>query len=254
MESLSLTGGDVSKQNKEGGGGVKSTSELEIITNPHYEQLVKLIFDGRMIGESPHRRSMIEEEKKKAIQHISDAREISQGQGLDLRSTEIDAFLSQTCAAIESFNKEVTMTCIEAESTCNLFKKQIGSILSAGSIRPTAHAYSGDDAEMRARLKRKYAYEILSLNNEICGRKKKGKLPSDATNVLKDWWTNNLVWPYPSEDAKRDLERRTGLSATQINNWFINQRKRHWHKYFKDGRLPQTISEARSVLQQYGIV
>lgn len=185
---------------------------------------------GRMIGESPSRRSQIEEEKKKAIQSISAAKEQARTQGVELRSAGIDEFLSQTCAAIESFNKEVTMTCIEAESTCNLFKKQIGSILNAGSIRSTAHVYTGDDSEMKARLKRKYTYEILTLNNEISGRKKKGKLPSDATTVLKEWWTSNLVWPYPSEDAKKELETKTGLSATQINNWFINQRKRHWHK------------------------
>lgn len=245
-EPLSLTG-DVSKLTT----GVKSTSELEIITNPHYEQLVKLIFDGksplvsseqlslgRLIGENPARRSQIEEEKKKAIQSISESKEQAKTQGVELRSAGIDEFLSQTCAAIESFNKEVTMTCIEAESTCSLFKKQIGSILNAGSIRSTSHVYTGDDSEMKARLKRKYAYEILTLNNEITGRKKKGKLPSDATTVLKDWWTSNLVWPYPSEDAKKELETRTGLSATQINNWFINQRKRHWHKVSFTPLLP----------------
>eukprot|EP00210_Caulerpa_lentillifera_P002253 g2165.t1 len=267
MEPLSLGGQDMSTtrmltettidegNSSKPNAGAQSTQHLEIITNPLYEQLVKLIFDGRMIGESPNRRSLIEEERKKALQHIAEARELSKTQGVSSGNIEIDAFLTQTCTAIESFNKEVTMTCIEAESTCNLFKKQIGSILSAGSIRATtAHVYTGDEAEMRARLKRKYTYEILSINNEISGRKKKGKLPSEATNVLKDWWTNNLVWPYPSEDAKKELEIQTGLSATQINNWFINQRKRHWHQYFKDGRLPQTINEARSVLQQYGIV
>lgn len=194
-----------------------------------------------MIGESPNRRSLIEEERKKSLQHIAEAQEIAKTQGVNPGNAEIDTFLTQTCTAIESFNKEVTMTCMEAESTCNLFKKQIGSILSAGSIRTTAHVYSGDEAEMRARLKRKYTHEIMALNNEISTRKKKGKLPSEATNVLKNWWTNNLVWPYPSEDAKKELEMQTGLSATQINNWFINQRKRHWHQvntsfftYFKN--------------------
>ncbi len=32
------------------------------------------------------------------------------------------------------------------------------------------------------------------------------------------------------EDDKRRMAEATGLNATQINNWFINQRKRHWHK------------------------
>jgi len=231
-----------------------STQQLQVMANPNYERLVKLIFEGRMIGESANRRSGIEQEKAKSLQAIAEAVEMVHSQGLDVSNPEVDAFLKQSCSAVESFNREVTMTWMEAENTCNLFKKQIGSILSAGSIRAASNVYTGDETEMRARLKRKYAFQILSLNNEIGSRKKKGKLPSDATVILKEWWSKNLVWPYPSEDAKKELEIQTGLSATQINNWFINQRKRHWHKYFKDGRLPQTINEARAVLQQYGIV
>nr|POF10325.1 homeobox protein sbh1 [Quercus suber] len=39
-------------------------------------------------------------------------------------------------------------------------------------------------------------------------------------------------WPYPSvpitESQKLALAESTGLDLKQINNWFINQRKRHW--------------------------
>lgn len=30
------------------------------------------------------------------------------------------------------------------------------------------------------------------------------------------------------EDEKLQLSEMTGLDIKQINNWFINQRKRHW--------------------------
>ena len=168
-----------------------------------------------MIGESPDRRNSIEQEHAKSRQAISEAVELVRAQNIDAENPEVDAFLKQSCSAIESFNREVTMTWLEAENTCNLFKKQIGSILSAGSIRTAANVYTGDETEMRAQLKRKYvghnstlgrgekrccryAFQILSLNNEIAGRRKKGKLPTDATAILKDWWQKNLVWPYPS--------------------------------------------------------
>lgn len=65
---------------------------------------------------------------------------------------------------------------------------------------------------------------------EFSNKKKKGKLPSEATDRLREWWNHNLSWPYPSEEEKKDLAEATRLNATQINNWFINQRKRHWHK------------------------
>lgn len=76
----------------------------------------------------------------------------------------------------------------------------------------------------------RYADSIVKLTADFTARKKKGKLPNEATCALKSWWDANLVWPYPSEDNKKSLEEATGLTATQINNWFINQRKRHWHK------------------------
>ena len=57
-----------------------------------------------------------------------------------------------------------------------------------------------------------------------------------------------MVWPYPSEEEKRALGAETGLDPTQINNWFINQRKRHWHKLFEGGVPPGTEAEARAAL------
>jgi hypothetical protein len=34
---------------------------------------------------------------------------------------------------------------------------------------------------------------------------------------------------YLQEDDKAKLVEETGLQLKQINNWFINQRKRNWH-------------------------
>jgi len=48
------------------------------------------------------------------------------------------------------------------------------------------------------RYELRFQEEIILLYQEICGRKKKGKLPVDATVILKEWWSKNLVWPYPS--------------------------------------------------------
>lgn len=76
----------------------------------------------------------------------------------------------------------------------------------------------------------RYAPQIIQLKEEFSKKKKKGKLPNEATDRLRQWWNSNLSWPYPSEDEKKVLAEATALNATQINNWFINQRKRHWHK------------------------
>lgn len=40
--------------------------------------------------------------------------------------------------------------------------------------------------------------------------------------------THNLLYLNIQEGDKIALAESTGLDQKQINNWFINQRKRHW--------------------------
>lgn len=44
-----------------------------------------------------------------------------------------------------------------------------------------------------------------------------------SRNALKDCYLKNR---YPTPDEKRDLARRTGLTLTQVSNWFKNRRQR----------------------------
>ena len=95
------------------------------------------------------------------------------------------------------------------------------------------------------------------MREEILRKRRAGKLPGDTTSVLKNWWQKHSKWPYPTvssqfahslnlrviclrqivqvfeaflqEDDKAKLVEETGLQLKQINNWFINQRKRNWH-------------------------
>ncbi|OWM85581.1 hypothetical protein CDL15_Pgr029004 [Punica granatum] len=85
-----------------------------------------------------------------------------------------------------------------------------------------------EDRELKSRLLQKYSGYLGSLKQEFMKKRKKGKLPKEARQQLLDWWTRHYKWPYPSESQKLALAESTGLDQKQINNWFINQRKRHW--------------------------
>ncbi|KRH94576.1 TALE homeodomain protein [Pseudoloma neurophilia] len=50
--------------------------------------------------------------------------------------------------------------------------------------------------------------------------------PKNVTKILKDWLKENMMNPYPTENQKTFLSKRTGLDIIQINNWFINARRR----------------------------
>ncbi|XP_042473502.1 homeobox protein knotted-1-like 13 [Zingiber officinale] len=83
--------------------------------------------------------------------------------------------------------------------------------------------------ELKHELKQGYKDKILDIREEILRKRRAGKLPGDSTSTLKAWWQSHSKWPYPTEDDKTRLVQETGLQLKQINNWFINQRKRNWH-------------------------
>ncbi|XP_020083034.1 homeobox protein knotted-1-like LET12 isoform X1 [Ananas comosus] len=83
--------------------------------------------------------------------------------------------------------------------------------------------------ELKHELKQGYKEKIVDIREEILRKRRAGKLPGDTTSVLKAWWQAHSKWPYPTEDDKARLVQETGLQLKQINNWFINQRKRNWH-------------------------
>ncbi|XP_050074429.1 homeobox protein homothorax-like [Anopheles maculipalpis] len=57
-------------------------------------------------------------------------------------------------------------------------------------------------------------------------RHKRGILPKHATSVMRAWLFQHLVHPYPTEDEKRAIAAQTNLTLLQVNNWFINARRR----------------------------
>jgi hypothetical protein len=44
-----------------------------------------------------------------------------------------------------------------------------------------------------------------------------------SRTVLREWYAHN---PYPSPREKRELSEGTGLTTTQVSNWFKNRRQR----------------------------
>ncbi|KAE8716554.1 Homeobox protein knotted-1-like 2 [Hibiscus syriacus] len=86
-----------------------------------------------------------------------------------------------------------------------------------------------EDRGLKDRLLQRFGSHISSLKLEFLKKKKKkGKLPREARQMLLEWWNVHYKWPYPTEADKIALAVSTGLDQKQINNWFINQRKRHW--------------------------
>lgn len=71
-----------------------------------------------------------------------------------------------------------------------------------------------DEASEQKKLLHKCINKILSFISII---------QEKSRAVLRDWYTHN---PYPSPREKRELAEGTGLTVTQVSNWFKNRRQR----------------------------
>ncbi|PAN26193.1 hypothetical protein PAHAL_4G354800 [Panicum hallii] len=77
-------------------------------------------------------------------------------------------------------------------------------------------------------------------------------LPERAVAVLRAWLFEHFLHPYPNDVDKHILARQTGLSRSQVSNWFINARVRLWKPMIEDmyaGEVKQQRSESEATTQ-----
>ncbi|KAL3475631.1 homeobox KN domain-containing protein [Aspergillus californicus] len=69
-------------------------------------------------------------------------------------------------------------------------------------------------------------FGILGDHMDSKNKRRRGNLPKPVTDILRAWFHEHLDHPYPSEEDKQMFMTRTGLTISQISNWFINARRR----------------------------
>jgi len=74
--------------------------------------------------------------------------------------------------------------------------------------------------------------EIPALDED----KKNPRFSKPQVKILREWFEAHVDSPYPTEDQKVKLERRTGLRQAQIATWLANTRRRR--RVVKPKRAP----------------
>nr|AKC35107.1 shoot-meristemless-like 2 protein [Primula vulgaris] len=221
-------------------GGSTSASSIslraKIMAHPHYHRLLAAYVNCQKIGAPQEVVARLEEAYQVMIGRV--------GPGCVGDDPGLDQFMEAYCEMLNKYEQELSKPFKEAMLFLSKFESQFRAL----TLSSTGHSgferngsseeeadtdYSivdrqEEDKDLKGRLLRKYSGYLGSLKQEFMKKKKKGKLPKEARENLLEWWSRNHKWPYPSESQKMELAESTGLDPKQINNWFINQRKRHW--------------------------
>uniref|UniRef100_A0A9I9D8B5 Homeobox domain-containing protein n=2 Tax=Cucumis melo TaxID=3656 RepID=A0A9I9D8B5_CUCME len=76
-------------------------------------------------------------------------------------------------------------------------------------------------------LRQQRALQQLGMIQHNTWRPQRG-LPERAVSVLRAWLFEHFLHPYPKDSDKIILAKQTGLTRSQVSNWFINARVRLW--------------------------
>ncbi|KAL1544037.1 BEL1-like homeodomain protein 1 [Salvia divinorum] len=69
-------------------------------------------------------------------------------------------------------------------------------------------------------------------------------LPEKAVSVLRAWLFQHFLHPYPKDSDKQMLAKQTGLTRSQVSNWFINARVRLWKPMVEEMYLHETNNQS----------
>lgn len=76
-------------------------------------------------------------------------------------------------------------------------------------------------------LRQQRALQQLGMIQPNAWRPQRG-LPERSVSVLRAWLFEHFLHPYPKDSDKIMLAKQTGLTRSQVSNWFINARVRLW--------------------------
>ncbi|XP_016436403.2 BEL1-like homeodomain protein 1 [Nicotiana tabacum] len=97
-------------------------------------------------------------------------------------------------------------------------------------------------------LRQQRALQQLGMMQPNAWRPQRG-LPERAVSVLRAWLFEHFLHPYPKDSDKIMLAKQTGLTRSQVSNWFINARVRLWKPMVEE----MYLEEVKNNQEQNGL-
>ncbi|XP_057764970.1 homeobox protein SBH1-like [Salvia miltiorrhiza] len=195
----------------------------KIMSHPYYHRLLAAYVNCQKIGAPAEMAARLEEAGGCAMRGSG---------GMESGDPALDQFMEAYCEMLIKYEQELSKPLTEATLFLARIEHQFQALTAASACLSHSEG-AAEDEQLKGELLKKYRGCLGSLKQELGKKKKGGKLPKEGRQKLLNWWTTHYIWPYPSEADKVALAESTGLEQKQINNWFINQRKRHWKPSFQ---------------------
>lgn len=116
-------------------------------------------------------------------------------------------------------------------------------------IRATRRALGEEDVQGRGetsrlrfvdqQLRQQRALQQFGMMQQHAWRPQRG-LPERSVSILRAWLFEHFLHPYPKDADKLLLARQTGLTRSQVSNWFINARVRLWKPMVEEMYVEET--------------
>ncbi|OIV96957.1 hypothetical protein TanjilG_00539 [Lupinus angustifolius] len=213
----------------------------KVASHPLFPRLLHAYIDCLKLGSPPPEMAQLLDEIRGENNGLC---QISSFYGVD---PELDNFMETYCNLLVKYKSDISRPFDEATTFLNDMETQLNSIrnglpnisvLTEASEKGPSIVENeaidnnriNEERELKDNLLHRYSGYISSLKHELSKTKKKQRLPEEAKQILLAWWNVHFEWPYPTDADKVTLAEWTGLDQKQVNNWFINQRKRRWKK------------------------
>ncbi|WOL12732.1 BEL1-like homeodomain protein 1 [Canna indica] len=149
--------------------------------------------------------------------------------------------------SVAGFGSARTYTALALRTISKQFRCLRDAI--AGQIRATSKSL-GEEADAKSpgsRLRfidhyfrqQKALQQLGMVQQQNAWRPQRG-LPERSVSVLRAWLFEHFLHPYPKDSDKTMLAKQTGLTRSQVSNWFINARVRLWKPMVEEMYLEET--------------
>ncbi|KAK3025192.1 hypothetical protein RJ639_044362 [Escallonia herrerae] len=140
---------------------------------------------------------------------------------------------SYTALALQTISKK--FRCLK-DAICSQIKTRSKSFGAEGKVEGSRLKF------VDHQLRQQRALQQLGMMQQNAWRPQRG-LPERAVSVLRAWLFEHFLHPYPKDSDKHMLAKQTGLTRSQVSNWFINARVRLWKPMVEDMYMEETKDE-----------